>query len=57
LAIPPEVLLLVGIAILGASAALAFFVWAVRNGHLDPAAAKAAAWPDPEDRDAHGGGL
>ncbi|MGD0201899.1 MAG: cbb3-type cytochrome oxidase assembly protein CcoS [Bryobacteraceae bacterium] len=55
--IPPQVLFLVVVAVLGASAALALFVWAVRNGHFDPAAANAARWPDPEDRENPGGSL
>jgi len=57
LTIPPQVLFLVVVAVLGASAALALFVWAIRNGHFDPAAANAARWPDPEDRENPGGSL
>jgi nitrogen fixation-related uncharacterized protein len=33
--IPPDVLLLLAIAILGSAGALAAFVWAVRNGEMD----------------------
>jgi cbb3-type cytochrome oxidase maturation protein len=34
--IPPAVILLVLVALMGAALALAAFVWAVRNGQLDP---------------------
>jgi len=34
--IPPAALLLLGIALAGAALALAAFVWAVREGQLDP---------------------
>ncbi|MGA2329194.1 MAG: cbb3-type cytochrome oxidase assembly protein CcoS [Bryobacteraceae bacterium] len=34
--IPPSVLVLVAVALAGAAVALAAFVWAVRDGQLDP---------------------
>jgi cbb3-type cytochrome oxidase maturation protein len=34
--IPPAVLVLVAVALAGAGVALAAFVWAVRDGQLDP---------------------
>ena len=33
--VPPEVLVLLGVAICGAALALAGFVWAVSHGHMD----------------------
>jgi cbb3-type cytochrome oxidase maturation protein len=36
MSIPPAVLVLIGLALVGAAAALAAFVWAVRDGQLDP---------------------
>jgi cbb3-type cytochrome oxidase maturation protein len=40
--IPPAVLVLFGVALGGAAVALAAFVWAVRNGQLDPTNAGAS---------------
>jgi cbb3-type cytochrome oxidase maturation protein len=34
--IPPAVLVLIAVALAGAAVALAAFVWAVRDGQLDP---------------------
>jgi cbb3-type cytochrome oxidase maturation protein len=36
MSIPPAVLVLAAVALAGAAIALAAFVWAVRNGQLDP---------------------
>lgn len=41
MSVPPEVLLLLGVAVCGAAAALAGFVWAVLHGQLDTAGADA----------------
>ena len=35
MSIPPEVLVLLGVALCGAALALAGFVWAISHGHLD----------------------
>jgi cbb3-type cytochrome oxidase maturation protein len=47
--IPPVVLLLVLVALCGAALALAAFVWAVRNGQLDPGGAGASVIFDEEE--------
>lgn len=39
--VPPEVLVLLGVAVCGAACALAGFVWAVLHGQLDSGAAGA----------------
>ncbi len=52
MSIPPAVLLLVGIAVFGAAAALAGFVWAVCSGQLDPTNAGANVIFDDDDRSA-----
>ncbi len=43
MSIPPEVLVLLGVAGCGAALALAGFVWAVSHGHLDEGNAGARA--------------
>ena len=48
--IPPPVLLLVGVALAGAAAALAAFVWAAATGQLDPSNAGARVIFDEDDR-------
>lgn len=47
--IPPAVVLLVLVALIGAALALAAFVWAVRNGQLDPTNAGASVIFDAEE--------
>jgi cbb3-type cytochrome oxidase maturation protein len=50
--IPPVALLLCGAALVGAAVALAGFVWAVRNGQLDPGNAGASViFQDEEERE------
>jgi cbb3-type cytochrome oxidase maturation protein len=50
--VPPTVLVLFGVALAGAAVALAAFVWAVRNGQLDPtnAGAQVIFRDDDEER-------
>ena len=47
--VPPAVLLLLAVALCGAAIALAGFVWAVRNGQLDPSNGGANVIFDEED--------
>ncbi len=47
--IPPAVALLVLVALMGAALALAAFVWAVRNGQLDPSNAGGSVIFDAEE--------
>lgn len=50
--IPPEVLVILGVAGCGAALALAGFVWAVTHGHLDGGSAGARVIFDaPEDQE------
>jgi cbb3-type cytochrome oxidase maturation protein len=51
LTIPPEILLLAGVALFGAAAALAAFVWAIRHGELDPVRGRAEIIFDDGERD------
>ena len=47
--IPPAVILLLVAAVMGAALALAAFVWAVRDGQLDPTNAGASVIFDAEE--------
>lgn len=49
MSISPTALLLILVAVLGGAFALAGFVWAIRNGHLDPDSAGGASIFDEDE--------